>query len=134
MKKSDIQFSKPSLTKLNFTLNSNFKNKDSNCIIPIKSSIGNNILEPCKEAIVSLNLIVGQQEEANPFYLELEIAAKFINESGDEELFAKMVEQNGPALLLSYARPIVSLITSQSGLPAFNLPFINFVKDEETRN
>ena len=36
------------------------------------------------------------------------------------------LNQNAPALLLSYARPIISMITNASRFPAYNIPFINF--------
>ena len=48
----------------------------------------------------------------------------------DSNLQEKNVEiflnQNAPALLLSYARPIVSMVTNASHYPAYNIPFINF--------
>ncbi len=132
MQKSDIQFLRPCLTKLDFTVNPNFKNNEDNCTISIQSQIGNSVIDPNKSAVVSLNLKIGSHEETQPFYLEIEFIAQFTNESGDEILYKRMVEQNGPALLLSYARPVVSLITGQSGMPPFYLPFMNFIKDEET--
>lgn len=87
------------------------------------------IIKENKEAVVNLKLKIGENNEKYPFHIELEIYATFKCE--DEGLFDKLVKNNAPALLLSYARPIISLVTAQSGYPAFNLPFMSFVDDNK---
>lgn len=44
--------------------------------------------------------------------------------------FDNLLQINAPAMLLSYARPIVSLITVQAGMKPLNFPFLNFTKSE----
>ena len=49
-------------------------------------------------------------------------------EGFEKEQIDLLVSQNAPALLLSYARPIISMTTNASHYPAYNIPFINFTK------
>ena len=44
--------------------------------------------------------------------------------------FDSLLQINAPTFLLSYARPIVSLITVQAGMKPLNLPFLNFTKQD----
>ena len=64
-----------------------------------------------------------------PFELEIKVASDFKwDDSLSDEKVEYMLNTNAPALLLSYMRPIVANITNASKIPAYNLPFINFVK------
>ena len=80
------------------------------------------------EALVSLNIVIGEKSKSFPFYLSITMSAQFVCDKNKSEIFHELLETNAPALLLSYARPIVSVITSQSGFPTLNLPFMNFKK------
>lgn len=128
MKESAFQFSDPKLRSLQFTVNENFSKESYNGFV-FSNNVSKAILEENKEAIVNLELKVGEKNERYPFYIQLEIYAKF--KCDDETMFNKLIDTNAPAMLLSYARPIISLVTVQSGYPAFNLPFMNFTNDED---
>lgn len=128
MKESMFQFSDPKLRSLQFNVNEHFS-KESYSGFTFKNDVSKAILIENKEAIVSLKLCIGETSEKYPFNIELEIYAKFICD--EEAMFQQLIDTNAPAMLLSYARPIISLVTSQSGYPAFNLPFMNFTKDEK---
>lgn len=55
--------------------------------------------------------------------------AKFKTEQKTSpEFFAKLLNANAPALLMSYARPIIAVVTARAGFPSFNIPFINFME------
>lgn len=128
MKESAFQFSDPKLRSLRFNVNENFLKEAYDGFV-FTNNVSKAILEENKEAIVGLELKVGEDNEKYPFCIELEIYAKF--KCDDETMFNKLIDTNAPAMLLSYARPIISLVTLQSGYPAFNLPFMNFTIDED---
>lgn len=59
------------------------------------------------------------------------MSAKFLWEGDLEEKVVKsLLKSNAPAALLSYIRPIVSMMTMSSKYPALNIPFIDFTKNE----
>lgn len=130
MKESIFQFSDPKLRALRFKVNENFS-QESYKGFTFTNNVFKSIVEENREAIVSLELSIGDVNENCPFNIELEIYAKF--KCDDEAMFKKLIDTNAPAMLLSYARPIISLITSQSGYPALNLPFMNFAQDDDNQ-
>lgn len=123
VKESFFQFSDPQLTNLKFIVNEDF-DEDLFSGFSIKSEIHNGIIEEEKEAVVSLKLIIGDKSESYPFHISIVMSANF--SCTKKEFFDKLLKTNAPALLLSYARPVISLITTQAGYPSFNLPFMNF--------
>lgn len=124
---SEFKFSNPRLIKLNFQLNSNhlpLKKHETKMNISVSHS-ANKINE--NEAAVELNIQIGEASNCAPFLIDLSIGAKFKLDAAVEETdFDKLLEVNAPALLFSYARPIISSITSQAGMKPLNLPFVNF--------
>lgn len=126
MKESNFQFSDPRLIFLKFDINEDFE-KDTYEGFSLNNDVTKLIISEGKEALVILTLLIGDQSNKSPFFIELKMGAKF--KCGDSCTFDKLIDTNAPAMLLSYARPIVSLITSQSGFSAFNIPFINFVNE-----
>ena len=128
MKQSNFQFSNPRLLNICYSVNENFNNE---CVkFSIKNEVSKHLTEEKKhEALVSLKVTMGDQTENYPFFISLEIASFFkVEDDISDQDFDKLLEINAPAMLLSYARPMVSLITSQSGYPAFDIPFINFTE------
>lgn len=126
MKESSFQFSDPRLIFLSFDVNNDFE-KDTYEGFSLNNDVTKLVVSKGKEALVVLELSIGDQSNKSPFYVKLKMSAKF--KCDDSCMFDKLVDTNAPAMLLSYARPIVSLITSQSGFSAFNIPFINFVNE-----
>ena len=47
----------------------------------------------------------------------------------DDEMVDTLLRQNAPALLLSYARPIIASITNASKFPTYNIPFFDFSEE-----
>lgn len=72
-------------------------------------------------------LSIGEISEKNPFFINISEAAGFKWEDDTEDV-DKLLSQNAPALLLSYMRPTISMITAASKYPAYNLPYINFIE------
>ena len=128
MKISNFKFSNPQLVKLNFEANENGKFDRETDFIDI--SISNNIhKENENEAVVELEIVIGENTTDSPFSISLVIGAQFrLDDTIEETTFDRLLQVNAPAVLLSYARPIVSSITTQAGMKPLNLPFLNFTK------
>lgn len=125
MKESKFQFTNPKLDKIIFNINEEYTeklDKKLNYSIKVKRKGIDN-----KNAIVKLIIEIGDNKNSR-FYLNLDISAKFNWNDIDDQQIDSFLEVNAPALLLSYARPIVANITMQAGLSPMNLPFMNFVK------
>ena len=118
-KKSYFQFEDPRIVRLEFHINEEF-DREKREGFEIEG----------KEALVKLGIRIGNEEETVPFSIEIEMVGKFrMEEVVSEEIFRTCLDVNAPSLLMSYARPIVTLVTAQAGFPAFNLPFVNFTEE-----
>lgn len=130
MKKSDFKFSDPILLKTNFLVNKEFENNEK-IVIGNSFNVSINRNENDNRAIVELTIKVGREELKTdvPFYIELVIGSAFTwNDVFDEDTLQILLSQNAPALLLSYARPIIHSLTSMTPFPAYNVPFYNFTE------
>ena len=128
--KSKFQFSNPELTRIEFKANSDFINDgDGETEMKFDLSVGIELVEGTEdEAKVSLTIRLGEKSSRCPFYLEAIECAFFRwdNDKYEKVVVEKLLNQNAPALLLSYLRPIIMQVTAASPYEAFNLPFINF--------
>ena len=135
MKKSEFQFKNPTLLKLDYKVN--FEGIKEDFEVEIKNRMDveiisneDDISSPCA---VKLSISINpEKKEDDLFNLDLDIVAFF---EWDESIISsenaqKFLDVNAPALLLSYARPIIANITQQSGLPPYNIPFMNFTGNE----
>ena len=83
------------------------------------------------EAYVALTLRIGGNEENQPFSILVKMSANFSwGENLEEKLVKSLLKSNAPAALLSYIRPIVSMMTMSSKYSALNIPFIDFTQNE----
>lgn len=131
MKASSFQFTDPSLVHIKFEENKKFQHEEENDI-PINVSINVEKEELSEnEAIVKTSVVVGAESEKVPFVLEAAASARFKwdAEKINKDTSSIFLKQNAPALLISYLRPIIAMITNASHYPAYNLPFISFVDD-----
>lgn len=127
MKESIFKFSDPKIIYFNIEHNVDF-DKEMYEGFSISSNIETAIIKENQEAVISLILEIGEKNHKYPFYLRMKISANFKTQRPTEN-FESLMNVNAPALLLSYSRPIVSLMSSQAGFPALNLPFMNFTND-----
>ena len=135
MKVSNFQFTNPCLSYMNFRENKNFSIEEGKGIeIPTNINVCNKKLSH-SEAVVSILIHLGNEDNNSPFSLDAEFVAKFHWEADlSNEAIEALLKQNAPALLLSYARPIISMTTNASRFPAYNIPFINFMDTDEEKN
>lgn len=126
---SEFQFSNPSLLNLTFGLNDGFINR-KNTNIEIKSEVEIGPGPEANSAVVILKLTIGKKDVSAPFYIYAEEGAAFRwnAEKMDEQHQEKLLKQNAPALLLSYLRPTISVITAASPFNAYDIPFMNFTE------
>lgn len=128
-KKSYFQFEDPRIVRLEFHINEEFDREKFEGF-EIENEVSNAVIEEGKEALVKLCIQIGNEKETVPFSVVIEMVGKFrMEEVVSEETFQTCLDVNAPSLLMSYARPIVTLVTAQAGFPAFNLPFVNFTEE-----
>ncbi len=127
MKKSSFQFQDPCLRKLEFHINDGYKVvKRKKTGINLRFQVRNKQSEDKPEAVVELEVQIGDQEEA-PFWIVVVEGAYFKwDDDMEQTQVDKFLNQNAPALLLSYMRPIVASMTAATQYNAYNIPFINF--------
>lgn len=129
MKNSSFQFTNPILLELQFEVNKSFDANANNGInIPTNFNINISKKNDAAEAIVELTVTLGAQDNNMPFYVKAVEGAKFLWENDSGLNIDQMLEQNAPALLLGYLRPIIASITSASPFTAYNIPFVNFTE------
>lgn len=134
LKESDLQLlGKPKLNNIIYETNRDFEIEG-----PLPLEISNDIRiikdadEQTTEAIVVLKIdIFAARELAEvPLKLNIEIEGcfKWTKElQENKELLDILLRQNAPAILYSYLRPIITLITVEANLPPLVLPLINFL-------
>lgn len=124
MKESNFKFKNPQLKKFVFEMNDRF-NFDKFDGFPIQSN--SDIKEDAvgMTALVTLTLKIGEKSTDYPFYSEIIMSSVFRWNENTKNVEV-LLQENAPALLLSYMRPIISNAVNNARLPAFDLPFMNF--------
>ncbi len=123
---------KPRISKFDFQLNKEYKFDGE-----VKLDMNNNIQitkgvdENAQQAIVALSLTVFESRENDevPFKIKAVIEGHFrwTDElEKDEVALDSMLKQNAPAILYSYIRPIITLITVEANMPPLVVPLMNF--------
>lgn len=120
------------MTNLSFNINKEYEFKEE---LTLKINNDVKILQQenkdRREAAIILNLDIFKSDEVNdvPFNLTIEIEGIF---RWDEELEKNnnildiMLKQNAPAILYSYMRPIITLLTVEANMPPLVIPLMNF--------
>ena len=122
MKESVFQINgKPKINRFNFLLNPDYElNNEISLEINNDVQIMKGIDENSNQAFVLLKIEVfkNQPFEKVPFTIELEIEGHFMwTQETDEETVEVLLRQNAPAILFSYTRPLITLITVEANLP-----------------
>lgn len=129
MKQSKFQFLNPYLKETYFIINPEFPLDSVDNEIEMENAFNVHIKRYKNEnkANVELTLETNMENEEAPFKLQIKVASDFKWEDLNEEMIENMLKINAPTILLGYMRPIVANLTNFAGLPAYNLPFIDFV-------
>ena len=133
LKESRFQLvGKPKITKILFETNKEFVFKDK-----VQLEMNNNIHiiknsdEQKNDSIIVLNIGIFASKNLSdvPFRLDLEIEGHFMWDdklTDDAFQLDSMLKQNAPAILYSYLRPIITLITVEANMPPLVIPLMNF--------
>lgn len=133
MKNSEYNFSQPYIKESFFKVNPDFVgNEDQPITLCTKVNVYNNYQYGSNDnsAICGLNVEVGEETGNAPFYVRINMESEFSWKDKDQNEIRKFLSVNAPSLIIGYARPIITFLTSNSQFPPFNLAFINF-KDEK---
>jgi len=137
LKESSFQLiGKPQITMVQFEIN-----KEYNFEKEIALEINNNIRiiknedDQKNDSIVILKICIFPSEEIKdvPFKMSIEIQGCFIWDESlakDTLQLDALLRQNAPAVLYSYLRPIITLITVEANMPPLVLPLMNFIENE----
>ncbi len=137
MIKSSFQLvGKPRISKMLFEANKEFIFKGevqletNNNIHIIKNSD-----EQKNNSIVILNVGIFTSKSLSdvPFKMDFEIEGHFIwDDKLAEDTFRldSLLKQNAPAILYSYLRPLITLITVEANMPPLIIPLMNFYESE----
>lgn len=126
MEKSKFQFSNPRIVSLSYSLNEQELTADKKFSIKPEYSIRYAKVENKNEAVVELQFKIINNGVPSPFNVDAVIKGNFSWAGISEKEVDKFLNVNAPSLLLSYLRPTIAYITNSSGLPQFNIPFLNF--------
>ena len=136
MKKSKLQFSTPILKSSYISINDTFiANNKPDSLNDIEMTIDHEVGYSERDGnsvFVQLRVTVGEESDKYPFVACIEMLAQFTwDKTLKENTIDKLLKINAPAHLLSYARPIISLLTSMTPFPAYNIPFMNLIETAE---
>lgn len=136
MIRSKLQFSNPILKSSYVSINDGFiashEPSDINNIeLPITHEVGYSERDG-NSVIVQLKITVGDKSDDYPFIASVEMISQFTwDKALKDTTIDKLLRINAPAHLLSYSRPIISLLTSMTPFPAYDVPFMNFIETTE---
>ena len=132
MKKSAFKFIKPTIESFDYKVKedcnlANLRGK----AVPI--SFGTEVFVSEEEKTAKVNLSIKTEDtEDFPFVFTIVMSSKV---KWDEDVPADMLEsilnKNVPAMILSYARPIISMITSHSEYKPLEIPFLDLRNNED---
>lgn len=129
MKKSKFQFTDPELEKLEFDINTEYDADNFDGIVMESNTQVKR--DGSNKAYVALTLQIGHSGGNQPFNILVKMSAEFSwEEELEEKLVKSLLNSNASAALLSYIRPIVSMITMSTRYPALNIPFVDFTQNE----
>ena len=123
MKYSDFQFTQPLLIKARFDVLPTDEEFNQEVSIDLRKNIlrftGKN------KAVVSVTISLNKSKTNVPFTAEVEMQSIFTWKKIGTREINKFLEQNATALLISYIRPIIAILTASTPLKTCNIPFIN---------
>lgn len=128
---SIFQFSNPLLISMSMEVNRRFTpSHDSALPAKFKVDIEKDLDK--REAIVELTVEIGMKDPSVPYFISVTEGAKFRWSEEADDKIESLLNQNAPALLLGYIRPIVASVTVASPFEAYNIPFIDFTAKEKS--
>lgn len=127
MKQSAFRFSKPIMEKIDYSVTENCDiSKLKGKTIPLSFNTDVYRSEESRDAKVIFSIIAEAIDDF-PFAFCIKMSSKVKwDEDVPDAMLDSVLNKNVPAMLLSYARPIISMITSHSDYKPLDIPFIDF--------
>ena len=125
MEASKFQFTNPYMEVVAFQ-GSGEKSAEKD--VPLSNTIRVQVKKDEKKHEASVRLIIKTDAgtDGELFKLVVKMVSQFRWKDLEDEKVDILLHQNAPALLLSYARPIIASITNASRFPTYNIPFLDF--------
>ena len=134
MKESSFKFTNPIIESIGYEINTEYVRENKVEMLQ-EFAVNTQRDEANRKAIVRLQIGInkselGDKNKKKPFALIMVIKANFEwQDEYDEKTIEDLLAINAPALLLSYARPNIALITTTAPTGSYSIPFFNFVKN-----
>lgn len=134
MKESSFKFTNPIIESIGYEINTEYV-REKKVEMLQEFAVNTQRDEANRKAIVRLQISInkselGDKNKKKPFALIMVIKANFEwQDEYDEKTIEDLLAINAPALLLSYARPNIALITTTAPTGSYSIPFFNFVKN-----
>lgn len=130
MKESQFKFSKPIVEDLKYTLRTDWDiNKPHN---KTAFNIGVDVGKEDNDNTAIVRLILKIDSEDFPYNIDM-IAGTKVTWDGEvsKKMLDSILNNNIPATLLSYVRPLISVITSYSPYRQLDIPLLDFRSNHE---
>lgn len=127
MTESKFQFVNPYVKELSFTENKEFQIGEK---IQISFDFKTEHEKKDEKGHVELQVSTSEKSINSPFAINIRMASDFRwDKQLPDDAVDSFLQTNAPALLLGYIRPLIAGITNASRFPAYNIPFIDFTKE-----
>lgn len=132
MADAPFNFQRPQLTEISMKVNPEYDPQAEKIpIVSLKSEITVKEARDVQNRRAVLRMTVDankEQEKGIPFVLSITMAASFSwEEDVEEDVVESMIIKSAPSLVLSYIRPMITILTSEFGA-SYDLPFVTFTK------
>jgi len=125
-----LQFEDPTITTFNFDINEDFdfeEDFDDADISTLVEMPPADEIDFDDEIPVYLTVFINFDNENAPYKINARILSMFkVSKELTEDDALQILQTDGAAILLSYLRPIISMMTASSGFPAMTLPLLDF--------
>ncbi|NBK21289.1 MAG: hypothetical protein EOM68_04605 [Spirochaetia bacterium] len=133
MKKSGFQLVNQKLLSVNYELNTDYKLSTESIPLEIIGTRKITYLENNHAHVMfTLEIFSKTDSYEAPMKATISHEGEFSwDDSFNTNQIESLLKHNAPAILLSYDRSILSMLTAYSNLPVLMLPLINFVESEK---
>lgn len=131
-----LQFEDPTILKFEFNVNEDFdfenSSEDDSDISTLVEMPGQDDIDFTDEVPVYLTVFVNYDNDNAPYKINMRILSLFkVSDLVTDEDAMQLLQTDGASILLSYLRPMVSMMTSASGFPAMTLPALDFSDSDD---
>ncbi len=129
-----LQFEDPTILTFNFDVNetfdfeTDFDDADISTLVEMPSEME---IDFTDDIPVYLTIFINFNNDNSPYKINARIMSLFkVSNELTEDDALQMLQSDGASILLSYLRPIVSMMTASSGFPAMTLPLLDFSEND----